>query len=247
MIGKHASVLVSTTPGEVRRLRVAVWAEKAKVASHVVQEVSVDVVDRQDKCFLAPLARIPTLVALVAPSDLQECALEEMRLCPVGAAWFPDQDLGCGMAKPMRAVLVSHKMRRIDFECSDHPTDVRMGSTSLRNVEEPEHAHNGRRVLDGLFEQFFRVLPPRRPHAMRLGNASDNAGRRIHSRRLICQDHWECVACLQASSPSSRRSLATWPVALTLYCATSTLPCSSTTNVERITPCTVLPYICFSP
>ncbi len=34
----------------------------------------------------------------------------------------------------------------------------------------------------------------------------------------------------------SRRSLATCPVALTLYCATSILPFSSTTNVERMTP-----------
>jgi hypothetical protein len=35
--------------------------------------------------------------------------------------------------------------------------------------------------------------------------------------------------------------------AFTLYCAISTLPFSSTTNVERMTPCTVLPYIDFSP
>jgi acetylornithine deacetylase/succinyl-diaminopimelate desuccinylase-like protein len=33
-----------------------------------------------------------------------------------------------------------------------------------------------------------------------------------------------------------RRSLATWPVARTLYCASAILPFSSTTNVERITP-----------
>ena len=34
---------------------------------------------------------------------------------------------------------------------------------------------------------------------------------------------------------------------VTLYCATAILPFSSTTNVDRITPCTVLPYIFFSP
>lgn len=45
----------------------------------------------------------------------------------------------------------------------------------------------------------------------------------------------------------SRRSLATWPVAFTLYWATAILPFSSTTNVDRMTPCTVLPYIFFSP
>ena len=47
--------------------------------------------------------------------------------------------------------------------------------------------------------------------------------------------------------PRSLRSLATWPVALTLYIAFSTVPCSSMTNVERITPVTVLPYSFFSP
>ena len=34
----------------------------------------------------------------------------------------------------------------------------------------------------------------------------------------------------------SRRSLATWPVARTLYCASAILPFSSTTNVDRMTP-----------
>ncbi len=40
---------------------------------------------------------------------------------------------------------------------------------------------------------------------------------------------------------------ATWPVAFTLYSARSTLPSSSTTTVERMTPTTVLPYSFFSP
>ena len=44
------------------------------------------------------------------------------------------------------------------------------------------------------------------------------------------------IAYYEASRPKSRRSLSTWPLALTLYCATSTLPCSSTTMVERISP-----------
>ena len=51
----------------------------------------------------------------------------------------------------------------------------------------------------------------------------------------------------RAQTDRSRRSLATWPVARTLYWATSILPFSSTTNVERMTPWTVLPYIFFSP
>ena len=37
------------------------------------------------------------------------------------------------------------------------------------------------------------------------------------------------------------------PAALTLYWAGAILPFSSTRNVERMTPCTVLPYIFFSP
>ena len=45
----------------------------------------------------------------------------------------------------------------------------------------------------------------------------------------------------QPHRPRSLRSLATWPVALTLYRASETFPCSSTTNVDRMTPWTVLP------
>jgi hypothetical protein len=47
--------------------------------------------------------------------------------------------------------------------------------------------------------------------------------------------------------PRSARSRATCPVALTAYCAFSTLPSASTTNVDRITPTVVLPYSFFSP
>src|SRR6185312_7093608 len=50
-----------------------------------------------------------------------------------------------------------------------------------------------------------------------------------------------------AQTVRSLRSFATCPVARTLYCATSIFPSGSITNVERITPVTVLPYICFSP
>ncbi|SDR21279.1 hypothetical protein SAMN04489718_4181 [Actinopolyspora saharensis] len=42
-------------------------------------------------------------------------------------------------------------------------------------------------------------------------------------------------------TPISRRSRSTWPVALTLYFACWILPSASTTNVERITPWTILP------
>ena len=40
----------------------------------------------------------------------------------------------------------------------------------------------------------------------------------------------------RAQTDRSRRSLATCPVALTLYCATAIFPASSTRNVERMTP-----------
>lgn len=49
------------------------------------------------------------------------------------------------------------------------------------------------------------------------------------------------------SKARSRRALATWPVARTLYIACSIRPSSSTTKIERITPVTVLPYDSFSP
>ena len=56
-----------------------------------------------------------------------------------------------------------------------------------------------------------------------------------------------CCSRTSDQTDRSRRSLATWPVARMLYCATSIVPFSSTTKVERITPWTVLPYIVFSP
>jgi hypothetical protein len=51
----------------------------------------------------------------------------------------------------------------------------------------------------------------------------------------------------RAQTLRSLRSLATWPVARTWYSALSIRPCGSITKVDRITPVTVLPYICFSP
>ena len=66
------------------------------------------------------------------------------------------------------------------------------------------------------------------------------AGRRARVHDPVRATHETPVSGGQ-SRPRSRRSLATWPVALTLYCASSSLPSSSTTNVERMTPSTVLP------
>jgi hypothetical protein len=48
-------------------------------------------------------------------------------------------------------------------------------------------------------------------------------------------------------TPSSLRSRATWPVALTAYCACSIVPPGPTTNVDLITPTDFLPYSIFSP
>ena len=42
-------------------------------------------------------------------------------------------------------------------------------------------------------------------------------------------------------APSFSRRRATWPVALTLYWASSTAPCSSTTTVDRIRPSCTFP------
>ena len=48
-------------------------------------------------------------------------------------------------------------------------------------------------------------------------------------------------------TPSSVRSLATWPVAFTAYCACSMLPSGPTTNVDLMTPTDFFPYSIFSP
>ena len=53
-------------------------------------------------------------------------------------------------------------------------------------------------------------------------------------RRLI-------ATAAQPSRPSSRRTRATWPVALTLYQARSMRPSSPITKVDRMEPTTVLP------
>jgi hypothetical protein len=52
---------------------------------------------------------------------------------------------------------------------------------------------------------------------------------------------------IRRQTPRSLRSLATCPVARTLYSALSMRPCGSITKVDRMTPVIVLPYICFSP
>src|SRR5215469_1549304 len=50
-----------------------------------------------------------------------------------------------------------------------------------------------------------------------------------------------------AQTPSSLRSLATWPVAFTAYCACSILPSAPTTKVDLMTPTDFFPYSIFSP
>ena len=79
------------------------------------------------------------------------------------------------------------------------------------------------------------LQPPARPAA---SAETPGRGGGEHSRQ---------VGLGQPASPSSVSTLATWPVALTLRQACSTLPSAPTTKVDRMTPCTVLPYIFFSP
>src|SRR5579872_5519157 len=51
----------------------------------------------------------------------------------------------------------------------------------------------------------------------------------------------------RCQTPSSARRRATWPVALTAYCACSSTPSAPITNVDLITPTVTLPYSFFSP
>ena len=89
-------------------------------------------------------------------------------------------------------------------------------------------------------------------HGLVCGSAAPRPGRRdpaaIAKRRLTSGEGFESapVRCTTQTA-RSLRSLATCPVARTLYSARSMRPCASSTNVERMTPVTVLPYVFFSP
>ena len=84
--------------------------------------------------------------------------------------------------------------------------------------------HEGGVTGDWLRDQSFTVHTPGGVFAARLQvQPFYDPGR----KRII--DNW-------AQTDRSRRSLATWPVALMLYCATSILPFSSTTKVDLMTP-----------
>jgi len=58
---------------------------------------------------------------------------------------------------------------------------------------------------------------------------------------------WPALAPTLRHTPSSLRSLATWPVAFTAYCACSIFPSAPTTKVDLMTPTDFFPYIIFSP
>ncbi|MDT4995836.1 MAG: hypothetical protein QOH97_5728 [Actinoplanes sp.] len=77
----------------------------------------------------------------------------------------------------------------------------------------------------------------RRSRSVAGADRRDNGGHRSYRQR----GPGSVGTPVGQSTPSSRRSLATCPVALTLYIAFSTLPSSSMTKVDRITPVTVLP------
>ena len=66
--------------------------------------------------------------------------------------------------------------------------------------------------------------------------ASSTADASLHCTFAAAPPGESAPGGLAVSTFRSRRSLATWPVARTLYWATTTLPSGSTTTVDRISP-----------
>ncbi len=99
-------------------------------------------------------------------------------------------------------------------------------------------------LLKVSIEKFSNSLVPTHVPAVFLRGAGVPDAFREAKRTAV---PFHSIPLRRSQTAKSRRSLATWPVALTLYCAAAILPFSSTTKVERITPWTALPYIIFSP
>src|SRR5699024_5725181 len=78
--------------------------------------------------------------------------------------------------------------------------------------------------------------------AEKIGDRSESAGAAHQSAEFSAAVGDQSSGGVQAASmPRALRTRATWPVALTLYWASSTRPSASTTTVERMTPWTTLP------
>src|SRR5215469_4951535 len=96
------------------------------------------------------------------------------------------------------------------------------------------------------------------PEGSRPAQLTPSSGRPSAVRewgRWDSNPHWQdpksCASAVglrpQRQTPSSLRSLATWPVAFTPYCDCSILPSGPTTNVDLMTPTDFFPYSIFSP
>lgn len=110
------------------------------------------------------------------------------------------------------------------------PTDLRMiGRRVPRPVGEHADFVENRNWRYGAFATNTQVGQVRRILTQRLGTS--------HTPR----SEMVARAARTAQTPRALRRPATWPVAFTLYLASSTVPSGPTTTVDRITPTVVLP------
>jgi hypothetical protein len=90
-------------------------------------------------------------------------------------------------------------------------------------------------------------LEPPRPRTLEpKSSASANSATRARACGWKPYASYQCTRAVRngggrQSTPSSRRSRATWPVAFTLYCADTTEPSGAITNVERMSPSYTFP------
>src|SRR5690349_1397354 len=120
--------------------------------------------------------------------------------------------MDCGLKRPGQPPRVGKWTRRTKSDGMSGPR----GAVKRHTVYHP-HRNKGRHLLHALAPTIPEEVGRRR-------NRSDGG-----------------VTSGGSQAGSSRSSLATWPVARTLYMALTILPSGPTRNVERITPWTVRP------
>ncbi len=127
----------------------------------------------------------------------------------------PSRAASNGQPTPSRRAALS--MMRSAFRCAGaDPIDMGMGGSILFIAE-----------FAAAFPQATILA-----HRGRPGTQAHSVNESLHLRWDAQTAEARC--CCRGYTDRSRRSLATWPVALTLYCATTIFPSSSTTG--PITP-----------
>ena len=227
-----AQHLVPACPA--RRLRVTVRAQEPEVLTSAVLVVAVDVVDVKDQRLSLPLTPEAAQRAAVGHADLEQGSAEDVWLHPVRPACSNDEHLVGG--EPVQRGLApmmarTQEVARVYAEVLHPSADVRVHASGQGDPEVAENARDAQRASCTPQRGLPSCTWAWRPWPDIRTTPGQNVG--PGDVRLI----WGQAA----SRPRSRRSLATWPVALTLYIAFSTVPSSPMTNVERSTPMYVRP------